>query len=66
MRFLNKEFFFRIKFENLVVLVDEVLPDFLTAGRLVRVAADHRDVHLEKTRLLLTMENQLKMVSGRN
>ena len=48
MRFVNEEFFFRIKFEDLVVLVDEVLPDFLTVGRLVRVDADHRDVHLEK------------------
>ena len=66
MRFLNEEFFFRIKFQNLVVLVDEVLPDFLTVGRLVRVDADHRDVHLDKTRLLLATENQLKKVSRRN
>ena len=66
MRFVNEEFFFRIKFQNLVVLVVEVLPDFLTAGRLVRVDADHRDVHLEEARLLLTTENQLKKVSRRN
>ena len=56
MRFLDEDLFAGVDPHNLVVLFEEVLPDFQVVGRLVAVDADHDDVHL-KNRLVMRTIN---------